>query len=255
MDTALLADKDCRICGGKGRVKIGEGINDWAICPCVTLAHRKQVAHKILENSLPPRALEMTLKTFNTGGRAKNERALLAARNFVENFETASKEGWVIGFYGEPRCGKTHLAIAIGQACAKRYLVQPEFLNLPRALRLERERFRDESIRSPFDAAASAPLLLLDDLGAQYERGGSDRVSWVSEQLYNLIDARVMSALPIVYTTNLKPSELERTMGGESSRRVLGRLNESTVAQIELVAVPEIRSSKNSERADLLFAE
>ena len=71
----------------------------------------------------------MTLARFETGGISQNEKALVAARNFVDNFLRAQEEGWVLGLWGQPRAGKTHLAVAIAQACTKRYLVRPMLLN------------------------------------------------------------------------------------------------------------------------------
>ena len=176
METARYALADCRLCRGRGRVRTGEGITEWAVCPCAVARLRQSAAEKMLEKNLPPRALSMTLDNFQDGGFAQNERAEKAARSFVDHFEEAQGDGWVLGFYGEPRSGKTHLAVALAQAATKRFLCRPYLLNLPKALRAERERFQDGSRASELQEAAQADILVLDDLGAEYERSGSGGV-------------------------------------------------------------------------------
>lgn len=257
MDTKAYAMPNCKICGGLGRVRTGEGITDWEVCPCAIAGQRLRSAEKTLKRVLPPRALAMTLASFETGGIAQNERALLAARNFVDNYLRAAEEGWIMGFWGPPRSGKTHLAVAVLQACTRRFSIQPMLLNLPKALQEERERFHDRSRPSPLREAAKADLLVLDDLGAQYERQGVDttRVSWVSEQLYNLLDERILHNRPLIYTTNLSPSDLERRLDNEQGRRVLGRLQEGEIAALELLPVPGLRDERHSEAKELLFAQ
>jgi DNA replication protein DnaC len=259
METARYALKTCRRCHGRGRVRTGEGITEWAVCPCAVAGLRQAAADQLLQATLPPRALDMTLDSFETGGLAQNERAEKAARSFVDNFLRAQEEGWVLGFYGQPRAGKTHLGVAIAQACAKRYLCRPVLLNLPKALRQERERFSDRDLPSPFQAAAQGDLLVLDDLGAEYERTADDpsRVSWLSEQLYMLIDERVMNNRPFVYTTNLTRSDMERRYSNEAWQRVYARLREAEVnpsGALEVVRVPDLHKVRNSEAADLLFS-
>jgi DNA replication protein DnaC len=257
METSRYALLSCKLCGGKGRVKTGEGITEWAVCPCAVAGLRRDAADKLLRATLPPRARDMTLDNFKTGNIKQNEQALKAARNFIDNYERAAKEGWVLGFFGEPRTGKTHLAIAIAQAITKRYLARPSFANLPRALREERERFRNPDLPSPLQAAAEADFLVLDDLGAEYERMADDstRVSWLSEQVYLLLDDRIMNNKPFIYTTNLSRSDMERKYQNEAWQRVFARLREAEVnpaGALEIVRVSGVERS--SEAAGILFS-
>lgn len=240
-------------------MRVGESITDWAVCPCVEVGRRREAAERLLEAAFPPRARQMTLATFETGGLAQNELALRVARNFVDNFLQAREEGWVLGYWGQPRSGKTHLAVAVAQACTKRYLVRPMLLNLPKALRQERERYKDESLPSPFQQARIADLVVLDDLGAEYERtaGDTSRVSWLSEQIYMLIDDRIMQNKPFIYTTNLAPTEIDQRYSGETWHRVLARLREAEVnpaGAFEVLRVEGQGLSRNNAAAELLTA-
>lgn len=257
METSRYALKSCKRCHGKGRVKTGEGITQWAVCPCAIAGLRRDAADKLLKATLPPRAREMTLGNFQTGEIAQNQQALKAAMNFVDNYERAAQEGWVLGFFGQPRTGKTHLGVAIAQAITKRYLARPAFCNLPRALREERERFRNPDLPSPLQSAATSDFLVLDDLGAEYERMAEDssRVSWLSEQVYLLLDERIMNNKPFVYTTNLSRSDMEKKYQNETWQRVFARLREAEVnpaGALEIVRVKGIE--KNNEAAEILFS-
>lgn len=259
METLRYANPNCPRCGGRGRVRVGSGINEFAICACAEAGRRREAAEKLVAACFPARAREMTLASFDTGDKPQNELALRVARNFVENFTQARREGWVLGFWGNPRAGKTHLAVAVAQACTKRYMIRPMLLNLPKALRQERERFDNKDLPSPFAQAAQADLLVLDDLGAEYERmaGDSSRVSWLSEQIYMLIDERIMQNRPFIYTTNLAPAEIESRYSGEAWHRVLARLREAEInpaGALEVIAVPGKASSRNQQAAEILFA-
>jgi DNA replication protein DnaC len=200
------------------------------------LNQRQASAAYLLNTILPKRARTMTLSSYDTGGIDQNKRALDAARNFVDNYPEARENGWIMGFWGEPRAGKTHLAVGVAQAITKRYGARPMLLNLPKAMTAERERFRNPDLSSPLAEAKNADIVVLDDLGAEYERQQADqRVSWLTEQLYQLIDDRFMKDLPTIYTTNLSPSDMETRYGNEAWKRVLARIETAQVASLEVL--------------------
>lgn len=246
MDTSLFANPDCPLCHGRGRVKTGEGISSWAICHCAIVGQRRQTAERVIERSFPGKAKLMTLNSYQTGGIIQNETALKVAKNFVDNWATADQEGWMLGFYGVPQSGKTHLSVGIAQAITKRYLVKPLLMNLPKALRTERERYSNKEIVSQLGLGATADLLILDDLGAEYEAAGRDEVSWLSEQIYTLLDERVMNNLPTVYTTNLTPPQLKAKYDNEAGKRILGRIESASI--LPALKVEPVDSIRNKEQ-------
>lgn len=249
------ANPDCPVCHGRGSVKTGELSGEWAICPCAIAGQRLAVAQMRLERALPSRARRMTLASFQPGESAKNAQALKAARNFVEHYERACAEGWVLGFTGPPAAGKTHLAVGILQACMKRYGgTTGAYINVPQMLRDERERWRaKDGSRSPIDEAMTVDLLVLDDLGAQYERDTeADKVTWVMEQLYTVLDARLMADRPTLYTTNMAWSDLVRRMDNEAAMRVLSRIERAQVCP-PLEVVPVSGTNRQGEEAARLL--
>ena len=159
-------------------------------------------------------------RTFATFHATKQtEQALRECQAFCERLQKDAHTRGVLlmGTYG---CGKTHLAAAVVHRNAENgkasmFVVVPELLAKIRSSYNAHDGKADEII----EAAKDAPLLVLDDLGAE-------KVSdWVREQIYMLVNFRYEHELPVVITTNNGGKELEAELG----RRTLSRLIEMTV--------------------------
>lgn len=116
--------------------------------------------------------------------------------------------------------GKTHLAVAILRETAEAgipgmFVVVPDLLGKMRASFGQKDGKAEELVTT----AKNAPLLVLDDLGAE------NPSPWVVELIYVLINHRYEHMLPTVITTNCNGRELEEMFG----RRVVSRLAEMTV--------------------------
>lgn len=153
-------------------------------------------------------------ETFNVSGDTKQ--AFDACVKFCDTFSEDSKGIRLVGTYG---CGKTHLAAAIIHRLAENG-IGGVFVVVPELLRAIRKSYNQpgEDTEKLMGAAEEAPLLVLDDLGAEKP---SD---WVREQLYVIINRRYENMLPTIVTTNCSTQELVDRIG----QRTVSRLIEMT---------------------------
>jgi DNA replication protein DnaC len=123
---------------------------------------------------------------------------------------------------GPPGTGKTHLAVAILAARAGRALLDAggfrwgsRFVRVPELVQRLRDRISDSSVPDPLrplreDAPdRCAPIVVLDDLGWEYEVPREDRPGWVSSQLYELVESRYAAGLVTIVTSNVPLATLE----------------------------------------------
>lgn len=229
VDTHADAHPGCKLCRGRGYVSRGERVMDNRICRCVILTQQRRAAEQFINDHFPKSARRMTFANYRTGDIEQNEIALKVARNFVEHWnELGKKKGVIVGFYGEPSSGKTHLVTAMALALVKRYGISAEVLNLPNMLRLEKERFGrargERSVPSLIQRAIDTDFLVIDDLGAERHKRDDSTMSWASEVIYTILDARIMEERPLAYTTNLNPGMLKTAVSGGSDDLVGGRI-------------------------------
>ncbi len=146
-----------------------------------------------------------------------------AAMRFAEN-----PAGWLL-LMGGLGCGKTHLAAAIANARLSQgepalFIVVPDLLDHLRAT------FHPGSgvtYDERFEEIRNAPLLILDDLGAE------SSTSWAQEKLYQLINYRYNAALPTVFTTNVRLEDIEP--------RIRSRLLDHELTTICHILAPDYR--------------
>lgn len=118
------------------------------------------------------------------------EKAIKSSRAFANK-----PRGWLvlIGPYG---CGKTHLAAAIANDVAVKG-IPPIFItaaDLLDQLRAAFEKPKLASYDTRFETLREAPMLIIDDLGAQ------SVTPWSREKYHQLLDYRYAAKLPTVLT-------------------------------------------------------
>jgi len=152
-----------------------------------------------------------------------------AAQRFVTDMQ-----GWLV-LCGPSGTGKTHLAAAVGNALVE--ADQPvRFVSVPDLLDHLRSAF-DPAVGAQYDEiflqAIEAPILILDDLGAQ------SSTAWADEKLDQILTHRFNRRLPTLVTTGTKFEEL-----GDRLRTRLGDPYFSTVVNIKAGSgAPDIRDS------------
>jgi len=189
----------------------------------------------------------MTFDTFVPEGHGLTPRVQDNLRNAYERALAYARQpqGWLIlkGSYG---CGKTHLAAAIANyqvehALPVLFVVVPDLLDHLRAA------FAPESAVSfdrRFETVRTAPLLILDDLGAH------SSTAWAEEKLYQILNYRYNAQLPTVITTNCELEDLDP--------RLRSRIAELEWSSVVHILASDYRGSlvgQNSELSTLNLHE
>ena len=218
--------QSCARCGGSGflRYKVPYGDPNFGKlreCPdCQTVASRRAHAMQAM-SSLRGKLLTYSFKTFKPVIGAKP--AFVEAQKFASN-----PQGWLV-ILGPNGNGKTHLAAAIANYLRERNIAVV-FLNIPDLLDYLRNAFAPRrewddsnlSFEDRFEAIKSAPVLILDDFGAESE------TPWANEKLYQILNYRTDLGLPTVITGNLKLSEVESRLRSRLGNRLLGKVVPNT---------------------------
>lgn len=220
----------CPICRGVGYVKrrlpLGHPQFGRAVpCTCVDQEDDSEKQARLLRYSNLGHLQRMTFDTLIATGRSADPahqerfaRAVQIAKRFAEQ-----PEGW-LAILGRSGSGKTHLAAAIANARIAKgrpalFIVVADLLDhLRSAYRPDAEASYDRL----FDQVRSAPLLVLDDLGAQAS------TPWAQEKLYQIVNHRYNAQLPTVFTSALALGELD-----ERLRTRLADIGQSQVVLLE----------------------
>jgi len=164
--------------------------------------------------------------------------ALQRAEDFVRR-----PHGWIVyeGTYG---CGKTHLAVAIGNARLEQFGDQVLFITAPDLLDYLRTTFSPSaeiSYDESFERIRNTQLLILDDLGVENPSG------WAKEKLFQLLNYRYVKALPTVITTNTPLDELDP--------RISSRMMEGDVVKHIKILAPDYRALSRVDDEDKSFSK
>ena len=179
----------------------------------------------------------MTFASFNVEGgtkSTKNDRETLdRAFNEAQVFATFP-QNWLL-ITGDPGCGKTHLAVAIAGE-SLRQGSQVFFAFVPTLLDHLRMTYSPDSpvhFDELFEQILNAPLLILDDLGAE------NSTAWAEEKLYQIVVHRHEARLPTVITTASTMAELEG-----AKPRIFSRLVDSAVVEWLAIDASNYRSQR-----------
>lgn len=161
---------------------------------------------------------EMQHWTFDNAD-GSNEQIMRAARNYVVNFKEFRKSGKGLLFFGTVGTGKTYAS-----ACIANALIDEGYpvlmTNFARIANTVSGMW--EGKQEYYDSLNRFPLLVLDDLAAER------KTEYMSEIVFNVIDARYRAGLPLIVTTNLTSEELKHP-SDISYQRTFSRLLEMCI--------------------------
>ena len=172
--------------------------------------------------------------TFDQDDRAE-PKVSDACRRYVEHWKEVLAENIGILFHGSVGTGKTFYASCIGNALLEKQ-VPVVATNFPRLLNLLQETKERQKL---LDRLAIYKLLIVDDLGVERDS------TYGAEQIFNVIDARASSRLPVIVTTNMTLEELEEPPSMQYAR-IYDRVLEMCPVRLRLAG--ESRRKGNVER-------
>jgi DNA replication protein DnaC len=227
--------QDCPICGGLGYVVPDVEPTDPAFgravpCKCREGDIEREKFQRLLKLSQLGALEGCTFKSFFQEGIGLTN---AKQRNLSMAYESAlayaqNPAGWLV-FKGGYGCGKTHLAAAIAnQRLNLGHAVL--FINTPDLLDHLRGAFSpnaETTYDQRFEQVRNAPLLVLDDFGAQ------SNTPWAQEKLYQILNHRYNAHLPTIITTN---EELEAI-----DIRMRSRISDDRVCTIIHITAPDFR--------------
>ncbi|WP_373325662.1 ATP-binding protein [Sporomusa paucivorans] len=209
IDQAVKSDLNCRGCSGlqkckseaEGMMYVLEVAPTGKISPSYRMCRYKVVdmeskrISRLLASSRLPDFFQD--KTFDNFKRHDNGEAYMAAQRAANDVG-----GLGVMLYGKPGTGKTHLAAAIVNARLASGN-QAVFVTVPELLSDIRDTIgRGDDTSELLDIVKSVDLLVMDDMGTER------MTAWVCEQLFSVVNARLMRKKQTVVTTNYTPSEL-----------------------------------------------
>lgn len=198
----------CRECSDTGFV----GVN---MCSCMKIAVAEA---KLADSELGALAGKQSFDNFSfdyyVGGDGEMARRnFMLLRSFAEGFDANTKDSWLL--MGDTGLGKTHLSTAVGAAVIRRgYDVTYKSVQ-GMMDDFESVKFHGgdpEGTKKYFDA----DLLIVDDLGSEMT------TNFTVSCLYNVINTRMNSSRPTVFSTNLTQGQLRERYTDRITSRLFG---------------------------------
>lgn len=146
-----------------------------------------------------------------------------AITDFVKAYPQVTKGLYL---YGDMGLGKSFMMAALAQELAKKKQAQVTMLHYPTFVMEVKNAITSGTVKETLDAVKAAPVLILDDIGAESSS------AWVRDDVLQVIlQYRMLEELPTFFTSNYNLADLEGKLaqgkkGDESwqAKRVLERI-------------------------------
>jgi len=215
-------------------------------CKCAELEkeQEREAEHRAKIERLRERCLPLAKMRAHTFANADSSKAVNIAQKYVEHWQTMSANGDGLIFFGTVGTGKSFSAHCIANALIDMGI---SVLYLSAADMVAE--FGNNTARADYiKKICSAPLLIVDDLGAE---SGTD---YSRSLLCRLIDARTESGKPIIITTNYTSEEMKATQDNQL-RRIFDRLRCCTPVQCNGDSRRKEQGKARHERAVTLLLD
>lgn len=208
--------KKCPVCGEvieKEVVFFGKRKVVGCICKCEKqkIKQRQERERKLLIEERRIFCFEDPESQNNTFANddGKNEAVTRIAKNYVNKFSELKFNGKGLLLYGNVGAGKSYIASCIANALIdKGYTVK--MTNFAKIIKRMQGKF--EGRQEYLDSLNKCELLIIDDLGIERQS------EFAQEVVFDVIDSRYKTGLPMIVTTNLLPNDFKAPNNVTKSR-------------------------------------
>ncbi|WP_100331810.1 primosomal protein DnaI [Bacillus xiapuensis] len=203
---------------------------DYHRCPRKIRDDEQRKNEKLISSLYVPKDILDAKFTNLDLGDQDRWKAIEAAQSFTEAYaENSHAKGLYI--YGPFGVGKSYLLGAIANDLAEAG-VSSLIVYFPEFVREIKQSFSDHSMNSKLDVVKKAPVLMIDDIGAEAMS------SWMRDEILGtILQFRMLENLPTFFTSNFGYTELEHhltySQRGEKeemkAKRVMERIRYLTV--------------------------
>jgi DNA replication protein DnaC len=183
-------------------------------------------------------ALRQTFFNFKTEFDGVVDDLLVDCLQSAEEFAEQPDHRWLV-FWGERGNGKSHLCAAVANhliaaGTPALFISMPDLLASLRQAMDMQNNTEQESYSGRMTTFKSAPVLILDDLGAE------NRSDWSDSVLFEILDYRYRNQLPSMIVTNCALDAFDP--------RIASRLQDTLLSTVIENRSPEYRKRPVSER-------
>lgn len=227
---------DCDYCDNRRYVLDAQG--NLKPCPKCGVAQNWKIRALDVYSSRNGAALSQTFFNFKTIFNGEEDKLLHACLIAAEDFAYQPDHKWLI-MWGRRGNGKTHLCAAVANhlvnaGIAALFMTMPDLLaSLRQAMDLQANT-EQESYSGRMNTFKNAPVLILDDLGAE---GNSD---WSDAVLFEILDYRYRNRLPTMMVTNCALDAFDP--------RIASRMQDTALSTVIENYAPDFRKRPLDER-------
>ena len=227
---------DCDYCSNRRYVLDAEG--NLKPCPQCGVAQKWKIKAVDAYSSRMGAAVKQTFFNFKTTFQGKEDETLTDCLEAAEEFSSHPDARWLV-MVGERGNGKSHLCAAVANhliaaGTAALFITMPDLLAALRQAMDLQANTEQESYTGRMQTFKTAPVLILDDLGAE---GRSD---WSDSVLFELLDFRYRNRLPTMIVTNCALDAFDP--------RVASRMQDTALSTVVENSAPDFRKRPLSER-------
>ncbi len=179
---------------------------------------------KLIKNSLMDSTFHE--RTFENWDFSKGSKQMYnLGTKYAERFNELKNEGIGLLIHGEPGNGKTFLSCCIANRLLKSYtpVICVSINSLLGRIKETYSKWGGEGEDEILRGLGKADLLIIDDLGTE------NSTDWSRTTIYNIIDSRYRSKLPLIITTNL---QIDTARTGGVLAELYGRRMEDRILEM-----------------------